>query len=435
MTAIGRRVLIVTSAFPPTMLADMQRARLLAYDLPQAGWEVEVLAPGEGFQRATYIEPETRSLLPEDAPVHEAAPWCSGAFRWLRVGSVSWRALWPLYRLGCRVLRERPFDLVYITTTQFGLFCLGRLWRRKFGVPCVLDYHDPWIRESNHYITTPRGLKFHVNAWLGKSMERFALKSAAGLVSVSPMYLEQLEARYPGFACLRPERRAVIPFGATARDFAWTRSQLPDDPGPPPGSTIEVAYVGAGGSIMVKSFRRIARALARLRKSQAVLLNRIRIRLFGTYAYWVPGEPRDLQAVADEEGIGDLVEEQPARVSYLRAVELILRAHGVMILGVDDPAYMPSKLFTYALTGKPLLACLHDDSQANLYFHELPGLGRLIHFDDGSADESAEDGQVRAFLDDLASGRHFNRAPEIEPYLSAAAARKHAEFFETCLRP
>ena len=43
-----RRVLLVTSSYAPTMIADMQRARQLAWQLPEAGWQVEILCPGIG---------------------------------------------------------------------------------------------------------------------------------------------------------------------------------------------------------------------------------------------------------------------------------------------------------------------------------------------------------------------------------------------------
>ena len=39
-----RRVLIVTSSYAPTMIADMQRVRQLAWELPKLDWEVEVLS-------------------------------------------------------------------------------------------------------------------------------------------------------------------------------------------------------------------------------------------------------------------------------------------------------------------------------------------------------------------------------------------------------
>lgn len=58
-----RRVLIVTNGFPPTMLADMQRARMLAYDLLQAGWEAEILAPAVYWS----LRPSAPSTTPPGA--------------------------------------------------------------------------------------------------------------------------------------------------------------------------------------------------------------------------------------------------------------------------------------------------------------------------------------------------------------------------------
>lgn len=433
MSIKRHRVLLVTSGFPPTMSADMQRARLLTYDLPEMNWEVEVLTPSASFQRPGWVEPEARALLAEHVQVHESIPRLDRVFRYLGVGSVGWRAFWPMYRCGCRVLGGRDFDLVYISTTQFVLFCLGPLWLRRLGVPFVLDLHDPWIRPQNSHRTTPQGLKFYINSRISPALERFALRAAQGLVAVSPSYLNQLSARYPKFTCLAKKRCAVIPFGATDRDFEWAQSHRGASAVRVPEGSMNIAYVGAGGSNMAKSFRRIAKALARIRCRAPQLLKDVRMLLVGTSTDWVPGDPKVLHLVAQEEGVGDLVDEQPAHVAYLRAVQLILEADGVLVLGVDDPAYMPSKLFSYALTGKPLLACLHVDSQANQYFRELPHLGRLIHFDATAAGEVEEDEQVRMFLDEVGCRATFSRTTEIEPYLSRAAAKRHADLFEACL--
>ena len=43
-------------------------------------------------------------------------------------------------------------DLIFFSTTQFDAFSLGPTWKRKFGVPYVLDYHDPWV--NNYYRET-----------------------------------------------------------------------------------------------------------------------------------------------------------------------------------------------------------------------------------------------------------------------------------------
>src|SRR6185312_11565165 len=107
---------------------------------------------------------------------------------------------------------------------------------------------------------------------------------------------------------------------------------------------------------------------------------RFQICLYGTDGGWREGERRILQHQADLAGIGDLVTEDPRIVPYSQATVITSAADGLMVLGVDDPAYMASKLFSYAQLGKPLLACLHAGSQMNDYFEKYPELGTVIHF-------------------------------------------------------
>jgi hypothetical protein len=249
-------------------------------------------------------------------------------------------------------------------------------------------------------------------------------------VAVSPNYIDELSQRYQKVFSANKRPCVAIPFAASEQDF-----KLAEEKHSPEAASdrrlLEVVYVGAGGAIMAKSFNRIVQGLARIRATNRELVDRIKIRLFGTYAYWKTGEPKPLKAIAISNGVVDLVEEEPARVSYLKAMDLILHADGLIILGVDDPAYMPSKLFTYGLTGKPLLVSLHRDSQANRYFQEMPGLGHLVHFDgDRERVSHMEDREIEVFLSEIGAGQRFDRKHEIEPYLSPAAARQHARFFE-----
>lgn len=432
MPAAPGRVLIVTSGFPPTILADVHRARMLCADLRECGWEAEVLTPGEAFHAASAVEARARMLRPPGTAVHEVQPWQAWFFRLLGSRSIGWRALVPMHREGARLLAGGSFDLVYFSTTSFPLFCLGRLWRRRFGVPYVLDFQDPWHRPRTRYETSPHRLKARVVRALSAILERWALRRAAGLVSVSPDYLDELARRYPGYPCTRAERRAVIPFGATGADIEAARScgaGTEREEG-----TVEIAYVGAGGAIMSRSFARIAELLARARQVAPSLAGRVRIRLAGTDSGWKEGDARTLQRVAEEAGVGDLVEERPRRIGYLDALGRALAADGLLVLGVDDPAYMPSKLFSYALTGKPMLACLHPRSQANRYFAEVEGLGHLVHFagDDGRTDASDES-RMLSFLDDAANRRVTDRTAAMRHYLSPGAARRHAGLFEACL--
>jgi hypothetical protein len=414
------------------MLADMQRARILAEELPAVGWAVEVLTPGLAYQRSLWIEPDAGALRPQDAIVHEAKLRFDGFFRAMRMRSVGWRALGPLYFLGANLLATKRFDLVYISTTQFVLFCLGPLWYRRFGVPYVLDFQDPWYHEEERHVTSSSQFKRKVSNWLAKTLEGLCVGSAAGIVSVSPNYLFALNQRYPRSRSATTKRQEVIPFAGESKDlslFAVRRTSDDETRG-----YFRIVYVGAGGGIMAKSFSHIVECLVRLKETDPPLLDRIRVQLFGTYAYWKEGEPKPLQEIADRAAIAGMVEESPARITYLQAMKLVKEADGLIVLGVDDPAYMPSKLFTYALTGKPLLGCFHADSQAARYFERIPALGHLIRFDlEGCARIQDDMKVVRIFLRAARERERADRSQALSDYLPKPMAARHAELFERCI--
>jgi hypothetical protein len=125
-----------------------------------------------------------------------------------------------------------------------------------------------------------------------------------------------------------------------------------------------------------------------------------------------------------------MVVESPPWIGYTKAMQLARHADGLLVLGVDDAGYVPSKLFTYALSGSPLLACVRADSPVRQYFDRMPAIGRLLTFDsdDTPVSETALE-SMREFLHDVKAGARFERSVLIADYLSPAMARKHAELF------
>jgi hypothetical protein len=424
-----KRVLLVTSSYYPVTIADMHRVRHLAWELPALGWHVDVLHPGVAFQRPEFCEPDAVQLFNPDVETHEAQPTGLRVARLLGVGSIGWRALLPLWRKGSELLSRKQFDLVFISTANFPLFCLGRAWLRSHRVPYVLDYHDPWVREQINYATTPSRWKLRVNVWLAKWMERWAVSSAAALVSVSPIYIHDLRRRYPNSAALKPNRALTIPFGARDADLSSARGAAPRRV----GSRREVVYVGAGGAIMAESFTAICRSLAAVADHEPALLDGLRIRILGTFACWKEGEPKPLEELANGLGLGGVVIEEPSRIGYVRALQLAQCSDGLLVLGVDEHGYVPSKLFTYALTGAPLLASLRAGGAAAELMEQHPGFGHFITFRGRSATATAFD-VVHAFLREVRSGQRFDRRADLEDYLSPGMARKHAALFDQVRR-
>jgi glycosyltransferase involved in cell wall biosynthesis len=426
----ARRVLLVTGSYAPTMIADMQRARQLAWQLPEAGWEVEILCPGMGYQPPSCNDADSAEFFSSAAEVHAAPQWAPALFNFLGVGNIGLRALVPLYFAGCKLLAARRFDLIYFSTAQFPLFLLGPLWRRRFKIPYVLDLHDPI---DSGAAATPGGWKQRASRFFSRFIERRAVATASGLIAVSPHYLALMQDRYADKTpqWLKPDRQAVIPFAVLPRDLEAAGAGY--DSGRDPGGARRIVYVGTGAAIMARSFRFLCQTLAALRQHQPQLLAHVSVELYGTASAFTADMDTPLARIAGEFGLADLVREYPARVTYRRSLALLLQSDSALVLGVDDAGYMPSKLATYAYSGKPLLACLHRDGPAFAMLREEPALGHVLWFSQTLemplADAAAV---VAAYLKEVRSGRTFARQAELAAHTAAAMAARHARLFEAC---
>ncbi len=432
---MSRRVLIVTSSYAPAMIADMHRARQLAWELPALGWDVEILTPDASYQQPSCLDGDSGAFFAPGTPVHTAPTYLPRLFKALGFGSIGWRALQPMRRMGDRLIGTGRFDLVFFSTTQFPFFLLGPRWQRRHGVPFVLDFHDPCYREdSTPPIWAKRSLKHAMSRRLAGFIEARSVAAAWGLVAVSPEYIETLRRRY---ASRRPSwlargRSTAIPFAVLPRDLAEAENSLAGVVGAS-GDSVRLVYVGVGGPIMERSFGLFCQTLAHLRARERSTVDRLRVELYGTMLGWREGERRHLTEVAEAHGVADLVHEDPRRVSYRRSLELLLGSDGALILGVDDAGYMPSKLFTYAFSGKPLLAAVRRDGPAFAAMSVSLALGSALWFEPNREIPTDEGvAELRKFL--LAGARHelTDRRRILEPYLANSMARRHGELFAAC---
>ncbi len=418
------------------MIADMHRARQLAWELPGLGWDVEILSPDSSYQRESCLDADSAAFFAPTIPVHSAPAALPRLFKAVGLGSIGWRVLWSMRRLGARLLGTGRFDLVYFSTTQFPLFLLGRGWKRDRGAPYVLDFHDPCYR-SDHAppVWAKRSLKHEASRRLGGFIESRSVSEASGLVAVSSRYIETLHRRYGARRppWLSPARNETIPFGVLPQDLEEARRSSPRVDSAP-GDSVRFVYVGAGGPIMERSFALICRTLADLREARRLELRGLRVELYGTTMGWQEGERRHLSEIAEGFGVGDLVHEDPRRVSYRRSLELLLESDGALMLGVDDLGYMPSKLYTYAYSGKPLLASAHRGSPFFDAMRYIQPLGGTLWFDSG--DEMPRAASAEVLLRALESARNrqcADRRNAVEPYLAATMAGRHVSLFESCL--
>lgn len=400
------RVLIVSPHFPPVNGADMHRVRLLLPHLRSAGIDAEVLAvstPGT----TCPLDPWLESGLPEETIVHRAGALSK---RWAKVpglGTIGIRAYSAIRRAGDGLLAARPFDCVYFSTTAFELFHLGPRWKQRFRVPFFLDYQDPWLTDyyDLHPELTPPGgrLKYAMTRWLGSILEPRTLRHASGLTTVSAPYARMLGKRYPFLEVTEfnesetphPNASAKspdssdriplpfleLPFPCDDRDWKRAcRDKIPQPCFDPGDGKLHIVYVGVCGPFMAKTLEAFFRALARELTANPSLRERVRVHFIGT-SYARAGEGSEIVTpIAAGSGLGDVVSELTDRVPLSVALACLRDASILFIPGSDDPDYNASKLFTYLVTGKPLLAIFEKRSPVSALLRSVPR-ARLTTFD------------------------------------------------------
>lgn len=221
--------------------------------------------------------------------------------RWFGLGNLGWRAWWSLQQGGAELLRREHFDLVFFSTTQFLTFALGPVWRRRFGVPYVIDIQDPWRTDYYERPGAPRppgGRKYFVARAMARLMEGPVYRRAAGFVSVSEPYLANLGARYEWFGA-KPQ--ATIRFGVSTADFTFIRNH------PTAGAVLDrrpgklhFLYTGASGPIMPHALNQLFKAFKQYAVQHPDRATRFHFDFFGTsYVPAGQGVPSVLPVAAD----------------------------------------------------------------------------------------------------------------------------------------
>ena len=389
------RLLIVSPHFPPVNAPDEQRVRMALPYLREFGWEAVVLTVKPEFVEGATLDGLLDHTVPDEVPVVRTAAIPANITRRLGAGNLAVRALPYLNKTGSRLLRHEHFDLVFFSTTQFAAMILGPIWKKKFRVPYMVDFQDPWLDDYYKRTSTPPPggkLKYGFSRLVARQLEPRVMKQVSHVISVSPAYVQTLQKRYP---YLEAEDFTVLSFGIPERDFELLDSLSVEQ-------TIfdkrdrfqHWVYVGRGGKDMAAALRLLFSSMAGLRKEQAEW-NNMRFHFVGT-SYAPAGRAEEtVKPIAKEFGVEDLVEEQTARVPYFESLKLLKEADALLVFGSDSPGYNPSKTATVAFAGKPVLAILHQGSPAAELLRRC-NAAEIVEFDVSRAVSESETKTARA---------------------------------------
>lgn len=341
----------------------MQRTRLTLPYLRDLGWEPTVLAVAPESVEGAVIDEILLRTYPADIRIIRVVGLPARLTRWLGIGSLWWRCGRALRTAGDKLLGGEKFDLVFFSTTQFDAFTLGPRWRRRFGIPYVLDYQDPWVNDYyRDTATRPPGgpVKFWFSQFNASRREPRVLRSASGLIAVSTAYGPSLQKRYPWFSSSEVK---TIPFGTSQLDLEIARHHQPADSLVPFGDGhVHHVYAGRCGADMILALTVFFRAFRSFLSTHPAEAGRHRFHFIGTdYAppplgrYWV-------LPMAEREGVAAHVAEHCYRVPYFDALHYLTQADALVVVGSDDPTYSASKIFPYLLAKRPLIAVIHEQS-------------------------------------------------------------------------
>ncbi|HXO01670.1 MAG TPA: glycosyltransferase [Stellaceae bacterium] len=401
-----RKLLIVSPRFPPTNAADVHRVRTSLAHYRSFGWEATVLA----VDAATAEGGDDRLLaeaLPPEIRVVRVQAWSEAKCRRFGFGQLAYRSLLPLYRAGCRLLKRERHDLILFSTTVFLCFALGPLWKRRFGCAIVYDFHDPWYCGSRQVpqASVPGNLmKYRVDQLLAKYLEKFALRSAAHLFSVSAFYVKALVERYPW---LGADKFTVLPFGAAASDYAFARERgVKHNVFPPGGPSRHWVSAGAIVPAMYPVLAEFLASLGRLRLENPVATACLRLNFVGSDYAASDRAYKRVEPIAGAYGVGDLIEEDARRIPYFEAIALYQASDAILLIGSTEADYTASKLMTCVLSKKPILALFNRGSLVAEIAAQFPNVF-LATFSETPTEP--------AFRVQVANGIEWLLAPDFDP--------------------
>lgn len=423
------RVLIISPRFPPVNAADMHRVRMLLPYMKENGVMAEVLAV-EPNQVACSRDPWLESTLPPDVRIHRVQAL---GIHWGFVpglGELAFRALWSLGKKGDQLLASGNFDLVYFSTTAFEVHVLGPRWKRKFGVPFVLDYQDPWVNDyyKEQPTATPPGgrLKYGVIDFFHRKMEPRVLKECLGITSVSPAYPTQIAKRYPS---LNKLPHLIIPFPGDANDLQQAVSTgEPQSIFTPNDGFQHWVYAGVVIPAMLTTLRALFQALKDF--GSVELLAKIRLHFIGTsYAPGSLAVPL-VAPLAEEFDLAHLIVEKPTRIPYSQVLRCLHDADALLVIGSNDASYTASKVYPYLLARKPLLTVFHKNSSVVELIQTVHGAVCVPFTDENSINDIS-----RAIGEKWLTPGSYNQIIPLdenafEPYSAQSQAKRLVAFWK-----
>lgn len=366
-----KKILIISPHFPPSNLAAVHRSRLLAQHLPSFDWEPVILTVHEKYYEEK-LDYNLAKLLPQGLLIEKVKAF--PVTKPKLIGDIGIRAFFQLYKKARKIIKDQKIDFLYIPIPSFYTALLGRWLNKTTKIPYGIDYIDPWVH------TTSDGEKLFSRHWFSEKMakwlEPIAVKKASIITGVAQGYYEGVIKRNPHL--VQRTFFGAMPYGGEKLDHDSVKKlQVTPYLFKKKKDKIQLVY---GGAMLPKAYAPLE-AIFQAVKNNHGTFHDLEIHFIGTGKSPDDLNGYNIKPLAEKYNLWQtIVFEYPKRIPYLDVLIHLDAADGVFILGSTEPHYTPSKVYQAVLSGKPLLAILHEQSTA-VPIIKQSNVGLILTFD------------------------------------------------------
>jgi glycosyltransferase involved in cell wall biosynthesis len=302
-------------------------------------------------------------------------------------------------RAGDKIIRNWKPDMIFASALPPTSLLIASSLARKHNIPWVPELRDLWI--DNHQWIRPFWRLFYE-----KKLEKFILKSACGMVTVSRPLAETLQSKYS-------QPCEIITNGFDPDDYPASPHPTPSD------GLIHLVYTG-----QIFGQWRSPGALFSALALMGEEAEEIRVHFYGRYLDMVLG-------IAEEHKVSHLVKiHQP--VNHIEALKAQSEADILLLIPGTDlkiKGVYTTKLFEYLGARRPILCIennrgvaseLIQDREAGVTLHEPEAIARQLS---QWIKQKNDDGEIPRLPANVGEG--FTRKEQTGKLIS---------FLETCLK-
>lgn len=417
--------IIISPYFPPSTLAGVHRARHLAKHLPSVGWTPIIVCVDEAFHEEP-LDPELATLLESSLEVVKVRAWPQRVCRALGFGEISIRAWRPLRAAVMKLLQTRDIQAVMITGSPYYPMLLGAEIKRRFNVPVLLDFQDPWV--SAWGATQPWFSKGGLAHRLASLLEPKAIAAADFITSVSDTQNNDMRARYPQ---LIARNMAAIPIGGDPADYGALATKAQKNSGfSLEDACFNLSYVGTIWPPVLETIHALMMAVAEVRSRRPDVYTRLRVNFIGTTENKEFSDRRWVRPIAEALSVADRVREETRRLPYLEALSLQAQSSAILLLGSTEPHYTASKIYGVMMSGRPYLSIFHRTSSSHQILSTAGG-GIALSFGNPTELNSLVASIADAIIKLATSPKSFDCADpkSYEDFTAARITQRYATIF------